>query len=835
MTGQRKEKRRRPVACLRYRRMLVLSSLFSLVVLLCCCCEPAQASSGDSGNSNSNSNDARQPAEMPPADDDVVDNDDSVDAAGDAARVPGSDSVEDTLRMNARSGHVEDAEEVGKPTAAATSGLDEGAGEEDGGGSVPLTPADPAALGAASLAGAAASSSGMTSDQRATQAGAADQEDAVDIMQQYDAAAPHSAAGPVDVDADTPSSAVTSAADAIQGSELDQNSHQHDTNILAVGDEGGDSGGGGLSVSTEFDAGREKSLTAAEAASAPGVDTAEDRPRNEGERKDETLRLKGNGGKEAGGPRDETDRPGGLDELVEEEETKEAVRRGESPMTDGDYGEAAGNSSEEIRSGATRLGVSTAAADDSEVADSATADVGGDTDAEPTAAAAAAALAAEESEEQRLPPVQPPASEKEPSLDAQSSDTDAVQAKDIGGEALSPAAGDDDAEADGFASDGEGDSAAGTGTSTASAGGETQSVRTPSGTSSPPESAAAVGSELGEELFNAEGSSGSYSGGGGGGGGGGGADDHGVADGGPADGHRPMEDSDVEAKSDDHSSRRTSGGSGGRKDAKEHQKHDGQGENKKVRESREEAYPHHGGDDVDGGGDGASGSSGGAAEFLRGPPEEMAQRVRDMETELVRKLLAEEDAKSLLDIWVERAREYVLTQTVPPTDAECDFNWSRLRCEPKCTCGARLRFGDYTPGRACRLLHPWERNPELCGGGVDGDAGGGSGGGNSGGGGGAWDPSDEPAVRRVVAAAAGALGGLRQAYEARVAPPSDSECSFSFETRRCEPQPLCRLRFRWGDLAPSSACRLAGGASSDEKKHRATATTHKSPGGGTFH
>lgn len=134
--------------------------------------------------------------------------------------------------------------------------------------------------------------------------------------------------------------------------------------------------------------------------------------------------------------------------------------------------------------------------------------------------------------------------------------------------------------------------------------------------------------------------------------------------------------------------------------------------------------------------------------------------------------------------WVEKAREYVLTQTVPPTDAECDFSWSRLRCEPKCSCGARLRFGDYTPGRACRLLRPWERSPDLCG-----EA-------DGGGGGEAWDPSDEPALRRVLAAAAGALGGLRRAYEARVAPPTDPECYFSLETRRCEPQPLCRLRLR---------------------------------------
>lgn len=140
---------------------------------------------------------------------------------------------------------------------------------------------------------------------------------------------------------------------------------------------------------------------------------------------------------------------------------------------------------------------------------------------------------------------------------------------------------------------------------------------------------------------------------------------------------------------------------------------------------------------------------------------------------------------------MEKAREYVLTQTVPPTDAECDFSWSRLRCEPKCLCGARLRFGDYTPGRACRLLHPWERSPELCG--ED-----------------AWDPSDEPAFRRAAAAVAGALGGLRRAYEARVAPPSDPECHFSLETRRCEPQPLCRLRLRVSAVRCRAAEREGG-------------------------
>eukprot|EP00904_Undaria_pinnatifida_P004536 jgi/Undpi1/14083/HiC_scaffold_9.g03734.m1 len=192
-----------------------------------------------------------------------------------------------------------------------------------------------------------------------------------------------------------------------------------------------------------------------------------------------------------------------------------------------------------------------------------------------------------------------------------------------------------------------------------------------------------------------------------------------------------------------------------------------------------------GGSSSKGGGGAAGGDAG--TDFARSSQEEWAQRMRQMEAEVLRKILPDEDAKSLLDIWVERAREYVLTRTVPATDAECDFNWSRLRCEPKCLCGARLRFGDYTPGRTCRLLNHWERSPDC-------EA--------------AWDPSDEPAIRRLAATLAWGLGSAKRAYEARVAPPSDPECVFDLETRRCQPQSRCRLKFQWGDLTPSGACRL---------------------------
>lgn len=49
------------------------------------------------------------------------------------------------------------------------------------------------------------------------------------------------------------------------------------------------------------------------------------------------------------------------------------------------------------------------------------------------------------------------------------------------------------------------------------------------------------------------------------------------------------------------------------------------------------------------GGSGGGGDEGGIG-FARGSQEELAQRVRDMEAELLRKLLAEEDAKTLLDM-----------------------------------------------------------------------------------------------------------------------------------------------------------------------------------------
>lgn len=39
---------------------------------------------------------------------------------------------------------------------------------------------------------------------------------------------------------------------------------------------------------------------------------------------------------------------------------------------------------------------------------------------------------------------------------------------------------------------------------------------------------------------------------------------------------------------------------------------------------------------------------------------------------------------------------------IPETDANCDWNWKHLRCEPYCQCTLQFQWGDYHLGRSCR-------------------------------------------------------------------------------------------------------------------------------------
>jgi hypothetical protein len=58
---------------------------------------------------------------------------------------------------------------------------------------------------------------------------------------------------------------------------------------------------------------------------------------------------------------------------------------------------------------------------------------------------------------------------------------------------------------------------------------------------------------------------------------------------------------------------------------------------------------------------------------------------------------------SYLDIFGEFSKEYILHHFIPPTNAQCDWDWHYLRCEPFCLCDIQYKFGDYHLGRSCRL------------------------------------------------------------------------------------------------------------------------------------
>lgn len=63
----------------------------------------------------------------------------------------------------------------------------------------------------------------------------------------------------------------------------------------------------------------------------------------------------------------------------------------------------------------------------------------------------------------------------------------------------------------------------------------------------------------------------------------------------------------------------------------------------------------------------------------------------------------EDDDRTLLDIFGEVAKEYFTQKVIPPTDAECRWDWRSMRCEPYCLCNYIPCVGDYHIGRSCRL------------------------------------------------------------------------------------------------------------------------------------
>lgn len=338
------------------------------------------------------------------------------------------------------------------------------------------------------------------------------------------------------------------------------------------------------------------------------------------------------------------------------EETKEEVKEAKSPTANGDSEDTAasgdivvdgyGDTHEVLGSGAPKLSIPAAVTtDDDQVGSSGPITHPVDGSAE-TAAAAAAATAAETLETQASAAV----------ATTESGDND------IEASSSSSEDGEDDV--------GAGDDGVEPGTSypssiaepTAPGGGEPQEPVRPTGPRSAAGGAAAASDVQGVRPMQAEGSHGGRGNGvddGGDGGdssdgGSGVVDDEATVDRAPEGSKTGSLPGGVEEDTETAPSNRSSSGGGGsstrssgRNEAGGHERHGGdvgQGDR---------GEPGGGGQGANrrdkGGGRRDDGASGGA-EFPRSSPEELAQRVRDMEAELVRKLLAEEDAKSLLDM-----------------------------------------------------------------------------------------------------------------------------------------------------------------------------------------
>jgi hypothetical protein len=60
------------------------------------------------------------------------------------------------------------------------------------------------------------------------------------------------------------------------------------------------------------------------------------------------------------------------------------------------------------------------------------------------------------------------------------------------------------------------------------------------------------------------------------------------------------------------------------------------------------------------------------------------------------------DDRTFLDIFAEKAKEYLTQNAIPDTDFECQWDWKYVRCEPYCSCSYKPMLGDYHLGRSCR-------------------------------------------------------------------------------------------------------------------------------------
>ena len=75
---------------------------------------------------------------------------------------------------------------------------------------------------------------------------------------------------------------------------------------------------------------------------------------------------------------------------------------------------------------------------------------------------------------------------------------------------------------------------------------------------------------------------------------------------------------------------------------------------------------------------------------------------------------AVDDEATLLDLFGEAAKELLTKHVIPPTDAQCRWDWRHLRCEPYCDCAFSPLYGDYSLGRACRMRYEYFEGRDTC-------------------------------------------------------------------------------------------------------------------------
>ncbi|CAM9209842.1 unnamed protein product [Chrysoparadoxa australica] len=187
-----------------------------------------------------------------------------------------------------------------------------------------------------------------------------------------------------------------------------------------------------------------------------------------------------------------------------------------------------------------------------------------------------------------------------------------------------------------------------------------------------------------------------------------------------------------------------------------------------------------------------NGDRGGGTDLGAGGIADMMQRMEQLERRAMDVLddirEQEDEEKSLLEVFGERVKTFVVTKVTPKTDKECHFSWTRGRCEPKCTCQFDMKLGDYWPDRACRVIPP-RLVDESCTSSTP-------------------FPSDTPVAVRVSSTIWRYVRLGANEYDRRIAPPTDKECHFDMRKMRCEPRGRCSLQFKWGDVTPGRVCRL---------------------------